>query len=563
MIRRSTAAMAMATGLCALASPLHAAARPLLPDVDPPEDDPGLVSLHAAELRAHRDDPPPEPGPPLDPAVIAAARAWEEGGGRQTRARYEVIGYLPYWEETGGLRLDVLTQVNWFAAEMSSSGDLTSLHGWGDAACQQLITQAHAEGCRVSLVTTNFSSSGIHGIVSSATNRANAIDNLLEQVVAMGADGVDVDFEGMSSSDRNDLLTFMEEMTAAFEAEIPGAWLTLATPAIDWSGAYDYDELIARSSGLFIMGYPFHGTWGDPGPVAPKDGGSTWGTYSLRWSVEDYVEYAGTANLPEVYLGLPLYGYDWEAASTSVPTTAVGSCTAIWIDDAMAEAATYGMLWDAESSTPYYNYGSGTNHQVWYDNVDSVLSKIDLAEDYELGGFGFWALQYDGNDPELWDAIAALNGDDDDDAADDDDDATDDDDDVQPGAPVAVVDEHVYVNIGETAVLDGSESHDPDGDPLTFRWTQTDGDAVELDDETAAVASFVATTAGQATFELVVSDGSLDSDPAQVVVRVFPAGDGADGKGCDCGLDPAVAPGSLAATAVLAAVLALLRRRRG
>ena len=38
-------------------------------------------------------------------------------------------------------------------------------------------------------------------------------------------------------------------------------------------------------------------------------------------------------------------------------------------------------------------------HQVWYDDADSVLMKADLVEINELGGIGFWALNYDGNDP--------------------------------------------------------------------------------------------------------------------------------------------------------------------
>jgi K319L-like, PKD domain len=98
---------------------------------------------------------------------------------------------------------------------------------------------------------------------------------------------------------------------------------------------------------------------------------------------------------------------------------------------------------------------------------------------------------------------------------------------------VAVVDERVYVSVGQTADLDGSESHDPDGDSLTYQWTQTSGGDVTLDDETAAVASFTATDEGTLTFELVVSDGGQDSAPAQVEVTVFPESSHEE-DGCQC-----------------------------
>jgi len=112
--------------------------------------------------------------------------------------------------------------------------------------------------------------------------------------------------------------------------------------------------------------------------------------------------------------------------------------------------------------------------------------------------------------------------------------------------------------VGQTADLDGSESHDPDGDSLTYQWTQTSGGDVTLDDETAAVASFTATDDGKLTFELVVSDGGQDSTPAQVEVTVFPESSH-DDDGCQC-----AAAGTTATPvfALLAGMLGWLAYRR-
>jgi hypothetical protein len=54
--------------------------------------------------------------------------------------------------------------------------------------------------------------------------------------------------------------------------------------------------------------------------------------------------------------------------------------------------------------------------------------------------------------------------------------------------------------------LDGSNSYDPDGDPITYQWTQEGGPAVTITNPTAAKATFNSVAGAAYTFRLVVKD---------------------------------------------------------
>ena len=95
--------------------------------------------------------------------------------------------------------------------------------------------------------------------------------------------------------------------------------------------------------------------------------------------------------------------------------------------------------------------------------------------------------------------------------------------------PVAYAGADITVNVGDTVQLNGSGSYDPDNDPLTYQWRFTNrpsGNSSALDDPTAAMPRFVASTAGNYTIELVVDDGTNSSQPDSVNVRAEDSDDG-------------------------------------
>lgn len=76
--------------------------------------------------------------------------------------------------------------------------------------------------------------------------------------------------------------------------------------------------------------------------------------------------------------------------------------------------------------------------------------------------------------------------------------------------PVVFADPEIVVWKGDTVHLRAS-GYDPDGDPITFAWSQTAGPYLYFDYRTGEVASFTATAVGLFNFTVIANDGEFDS----------------------------------------------------
>lgn len=88
--------------------------------------------------------------------------------------------------------------------------------------------------------------------------------------------------------------------------------------------------------------------------------------------------------------------------------------------------------------------------------------------------------------------------------------------------PAAAAGDDQVARIGEVVALDGSGSMDLDGDVLGYSWSLTPpaGSGAVLSDPAAISPTFVVDVDGEYRAQLVVDDGSDESDPDEVVVRV-------------------------------------------
>ena len=367
-------------------------------------------------------------------------------------------------------------------------------------------------GVRVHLCVTNFDDDSIGAFLASPSARARLIASLADWEQQTGADGVNIDFEGLPAGSKQNMVTFVAELDAAVGDVV------LATPAVDWSGAWDYSEL-SEHADLFIMGYGYHWSGSDSaGPVDPLFGESPWGEKSLAWTIDDYL--ANGARPDRVILGLPLYGYSWGASNDTVPADATSDGDAVMWDEANAIAAAAGRRYDAASHTPWYWSGG---RKGWYGDTDSLRERIHYAVEADIGGVGFWALNYDDGDTGLWRMV--------------------DEETRLPALPTEHDPSGFYADAGrpflaypgDRVLLSAANSTGPDGATLEFLWTQSAGPRVSLSSDTRTDPSFIVEQPGVHVFDLRVGDGITFSSPAKSYVIVIDedAGQSHTDGGCD------------------------------
>lgn len=321
---------------------------------------------------------------------------------------YEVYGWHPYWVGTAYNNYDfnLLSTFSYFSYELDpSTGNYNSIHSWKTTPS---IAMAQSAGARVELCVTNFGATNNNTFLTNPTARQTLIDSLIVLINYRNADGVNIDFEGISGSNRNDLTSFMMDLSNQLKAAIPGATVTMATFSVDWNNVFDFPVLSNYVDQFIIMGYGYYYSGsGTAGPTDPLYSGSIWSSYNLIRSI-DYHLNAGVPN-SKLLIGLPYYGYEWETVSNALPSSTTGN---------FSSARTYGVVknnvsgnytnrqYDFQSETPYYMYQTGGNwRQAFVCDEYSLGQRYDVVKQLEIAGIGIWALGYDDGYTELWDLI--------------------------------------------------------------------------------------------------------------------------------------------------------------
>lgn len=354
-------------------------------------------STHETELLTH-----PDTGQQIIPKKKAAFKNEKT----TCTLNKTVFGWHPYWMNgaEANYEWDLISDFCFFAYEVdATTGNATSTHGFST---NDAVDTALVKGKQVHLCVTLFSNHAT--FFGNTTAQTTLINNLINSIQARGAHGINIDFEGVPSSQSANLTTFMTNLGTALHAANPNFKLSMCLYAVDWNNVFDEVTLNNSVDFYTIMGYDYYYSGSSQaGPTDPLYGFSNTYDYSLSRSVSYYLN----AGIPtsKLILGLPYYGREWETTSNSIPGSTTGNNVFSRIYD-FVRANTSGnynnpIHSNRSSSNAYIFQNAGTWRQCWISEENELKERYDLVNRRNLKGIGIWALGYDDGYNELWTAI--------------------------------------------------------------------------------------------------------------------------------------------------------------
>lgn len=322
-----------------------------------------------------------------------------------------VFGWHPYWVGTvyNNYQWNLLSDLCYFSYEFNAStGNPTNTHSWFTTA---VIDTAQAHGTKVHLCVTMFSSTDHTTFFASPTAQTNLITNLINAVQSRNADGINLDFEGVSSTHKTALTTFVKRIADSLHARIPGAELTIAMPAVDWGGTWDLPALNPYVDLFIIMGYDYYyGGSTTAGPTDPLYAFESPTSINYSKTLTYYLH--GGVTPSKLLMAVPYYGFQWQTTSLSAPSSTTGTDDSTKTyktvrDNLSGHYSNANKHWEPNSLSNYWSFDNGgLYYQCWVDDVRAMSRRFDLINIRDIGGIGIWALGYDNGYTDFWDLIA-------------------------------------------------------------------------------------------------------------------------------------------------------------
>ena len=289
----------------------------------------------------------------------------------------------------------------WFFMN-GTGGDIISY------ATEEYVTAAHENNVKVWALLKNDVLEGkfngvedSHTVLSSYDARKRLIKNVIDEALAFGVDGINVDIEGIKVETGIYFVQFLRELSIPCREN----GLTLSVDNIipeDYNAFYNIPEQTKIVDYVILMAYDEHYLGSDAGSVA-----------SLPWVTSAVEKTLTKCSKEQLVLALPFFTRLWKEVTNGDNKKYTSQLVAL--DDTPGLLAEKGVEPDWESSTgQYYAQFNGedanTIYHMWIEDQKSLMLKVMVAREKELAGIAAWEL---GDDTEgLWTALKdTLEGD--------------------------------------------------------------------------------------------------------------------------------------------------------
>lgn len=357
--------------------------------------------------------------------------------------------WIPYWtgqagEQQVAINLDSLNEVSPFSYELVGTGTIQDDLGIDKGLWTAWMQAVQSGGVQVIPTVAWFDTNGIYNLLSNGPARRAEETSLAQLAKANSFNGIDIDFEAMSTSTRPYYSLFIEGLSERLHAEnkvltcsvvprdFPSAVYTVVPQDLTYAESYPVlnqycDEVRLEAYDQGTTDLDLDQSKGGEGqlyaPVADPD----WVKKIIQYAIQ-YI------NPKKIMLGIPTYGYEYEVSWNDDVTTyqevrawdysgAEGRAASLGITPVRDNAGELSFTFTSStyiqepldltnfvSSTEpavldTVNPDASTTFFVTFPDAVSEMQKVDLAKEYGLRGVMFFKMDGD-IDPAIWTDIS-------------------------------------------------------------------------------------------------------------------------------------------------------------
>ena len=207
-------------------------------------------------------------------------------------------------------------------------------------------------------------------------NYSKAIKNIVNLIEPFS--GVHIDFEYLSEKETLYFRDFLKELQYALKKSNKKLSVAIFPPI--WEMKYNkFHNLVVLHpyiDEIVLMTYDYHNPKTKPGPVS-----------ELSWAEKNIQESLKYFKPHQIYLGIPLYGYEWEIKTNKHRIVDYSYFKKILYSNAKKEVLTS------------LNFGTKivyNSHKIlFYPDLNFRKEMINMARNYQLKGVAYWRLGFE------------------------------------------------------------------------------------------------------------------------------------------------------------------------
>lgn len=279
----------------------------------------------------------------------------------------KVIGYIPDYGDASQVDYNNLTHAIFCFLFASPDGGLIDQSPGSITQLQHYLSATAASGSKRLVALSGLYN--MSTVTENPTKRVKLCDTLVSYCLHHGFDGLDLDWEGLGSTqDSINFKNFVADLAPRLAAEDLTFVITIGFG--DWSGKWFPDVALRQADWLQIMAYDAAGTWA----TSPMDNHS-----SLQHFI-DADTYWTNRGYPrnKMVMGLPFYGYQFSSNNGGIgqPKTY------------REIVETYPNLIDMDNRTP-------GNDRTCFNGPELIRRKCQYLIDSSFAGVFVWEMTQD------------------------------------------------------------------------------------------------------------------------------------------------------------------------